>query len=214
MALRVTVDPHHPDDRTLVLAAEVVQAGGVIVYPTETLYGLGANALSPAAVVKVHAAKGREPGKPMLLLVPDIESVIPLVTEVSHIALALMESFWPGPLTIVLPVSSRVPREVVGEGTSVGLRVPSSNLCLRLLRLAGNPLVSTSANKPGGAPLRSVDAIQGVLVRGVDLFLDAGELPERKPSTVVDLSQDPPRLVREGMIEASAIQEVVARLQR
>ena len=149
MALRVTVDLHHPDDRSLVLAAEVVQAGGVIIYPTETLYGLGGNALNPSAVEKVRTVKGTTSAKPMLLLVADIESLLPLVTGVSPVAFALMESFWPGPLTIVLPVSSRVPREVVGEAISVGVRVPSSSLCLRLIRLAGCPLVSTSANTPG-----------------------------------------------------------------
>ena len=212
MALRVTVDPHHPDDRSLVLAAEVIQAGGVIVYPTETLYGIGANALNPAAVAKVRQAKGTESGKPMLLLVPESASVRLLVTEISPIAAALMEAFWPGPLTIVFPASSAVPGEVLGGGTSVGIRVPSSALCIRLLRLAGSPLVSTSANEPGGPPLRSVDAIQKALARGVDLFLDAGELPESKPSTVVDVTQDPPRLLRAGQIKTDAIREIARNL--
>lgn len=212
MALRVTVDPNHPEDRSLVLAAEVIQAGGVIVYPTETLYGIGANALDPKAAAKVLAAKGRGRGKPMLVLVPDIDSVKPLVTEVPPLAFALMESFWPGPLTIVFPVSQAVPPEVVGDATSLGIRVPSSPLCLRLLRLAGCPLVSTSANRPGEAPLRSIDAIQRALSGGVDLFLDGGELPERKASTVVDLTQDPPRLIREGEIEPTSIREVVRNL--
>jgi L-threonylcarbamoyladenylate synthase len=213
MALRVTVDQHHPDDRSLVLAAEVVQAGGVIVYPTETLYGIGADALNPSAVAKVHVAKGREPGKPMLVLVPDIESLKPLVAELSPVAIALMNSCWPGPLTIVFPVSSRVPGEVLGGGKSVGIRVPSSKLCLRLLRLAGTPLVSTSANSPGAPPLRSVDAIQKIMGQGVDLFLDAGELPERKPSTVVDVTETPPRLLRAGAIETSRIRAVVPELK-
>ena len=212
MALRVTVDPNRPEDRSLVLAAEVIQAGGVVVYPTETLYGIGANALDPRAAAKVLAAKGRGKGKPMLVLVPDIDSVKPLVSDVSPVAFALMESFWPGPLTIVFPASRAIPPEVLGDGTSLGIRVPSSPLCLRLLRLAGSPLVSTSANKPGEVPLRSIDAIQRTLTGGVDLFLDAGELPERKPSTVVDLTQDPPRLVREGEIETVAVREIVRNL--
>ena len=213
MALRVTVDPHEPDDRSLVLAAEVVQAGGVIVYPTETLYGIGSDALNPEAVGKVHMAKGRSPGKPMLVLVPDRESLFPLVREIPRAAGALMEAFWPGPLTLVFPVSSRVPPALVGTSASLGIRVPSSKLCLRLLRLAGTPLVSTSANPPGKPPLRSVDAMQSLLAHGIDLFLDAGELPANKPSTVVDLSEDPPRLIREGMIEVRALREVVADLQ-
>jgi len=213
MALRVTVDPGQPDDRSLVLAAEVVQAGGVIVYPTETLYGIGSDALNPEAVQKVHKVKGRSPEKPMLVLVPARESLLPLVREIPRAADVLMESFWPGPLTLVFPISSRVPPALVGASTSLGIRVPSSELCLRLLRLAGTPLVSTSANPPGKPPLRSVDSMQTLLAHGIDLFLDAGELPDNKPSTVVDVSQTPPRLIREGMIGKSALRAIVADLQ-
>ena len=194
------------------LAAEVIQAGGVIVYPTETIYGIGADALNAAAVARVHVAKQRKDPKPLLVLVPDAEAVSPLVREISPEARALMESFWPGPLTIVLHASHRVPAEVTRGPKTLGIRVPSSPLCIRLLRLAGTPITSTSANVTGENPLLSMDEIEETLKSYVDLLLDAGALPESRPSTVIDMTHHPPQLLREGAIPAENIRDVLPNL--
>ena len=205
MALRIPINSEHPEDRPLVLAAEVLQAGGVIVYPTDTLYGIGADALNPSAVNRVHVAKQRRDRKPLLVLVPDIDSVASLCGEIPPAARAMMEAFWPGPLTLVLPASQRVPEEVTQKTGTVGIRVPSSSLCIRLLHLTGRPIVSTSANISGGVPLRSMDEIEGALRPYVDLLIDAGTLRESAPSTVVNATGKVPRLIREGAISTATL---------
>jgi L-threonylcarbamoyladenylate synthase len=212
MALTVPVNLSHPDDRPLILAAEVLQAGGVIVYPTDTVYGIGADALNGAAVEKVHRVKHRAEKKPILILVPDPVSAEVLVAEVPEAARALMDAFWPGPLTLVFRALPGLPEALThGQGT-VGIRVPASHLCLRLLRLAGCPLTSTSANISGGPSPDTVNGIRKILGSDVDLYLDAGRLDTVSPSTVVDITTSPPRIVREGAVGSKDLQAVLPAL--
>jgi L-threonylcarbamoyladenylate synthase len=212
MALRIPVDLNNPEDRPLVLAAEVIQAGGVIVYPTETLYGIGADALNASAGNRVHVAKQRKERKPLLVIVPDRDSVSLLSQEAPPAARTLMEAFWPGPLTLVLPASDNVPGEVTQGTGTVGIRIPSSPLCIQLLRLAGTPIISTSANISGDGPCQSVDEIENVLKPHVDLLLDAGPLEESGPSTVVDVTTDVPRILRAGTIPAETLRGILPNL--
>jgi L-threonylcarbamoyladenylate synthase len=213
MALRVTVNREEPDPASLVLAAEVIQAGGIIVYPTETLYGIGANALNPRAVTRVHVAKRRDEKKPILVLVPDVGSVESLVSSIGLVARLLMTTFWPGPLTLVFRASARVPAELIRDTETIGIRVPSNLLCIKLLQLAECPLTSTSANISGQPAMRSIDEIQKTLQSSVDLYLDAGVLPESKPSTVVDVSGNVPVIIREGAITRNALLTVIQQSQ-
>jgi len=212
MSLTIAVDRDKPEDAPLVLAAEVVQAGGLVVYPTETLYGIGSNALDVRATTRIHQVKQRTDPKPILILVADIESVSGLARDILPEALLLMESFWPGPLTLVFSASDRVPSALTRGGTTVGIRVPSSALCQRLIRLAGVPLSSTSANRSGIPSPRSVAEIKESLGAAIDLYLDAGTIPESKPSTVVDVSVSPPCLLREGAVSVDALRAAVPSL--
>jgi L-threonylcarbamoyladenylate synthase len=209
MALTLPVSLRAPEDGPLVLAAEVIQAGGVVVYPTETLYGLGANALHTDAIQRVRAIKRRSEQKPILVIVPDVESVEQLTADLSPAARRLMDSFWPGPLTLVLKASGRVPRELTQGAATIGIRVPSSPLCLKLLRLCECPITSTSANLSGHPPFHSIAEISNALAPGVDLYLDAGALPESEPSTVIDLSSSPPRLLRIGAVPVDRLKAAV-----
>ena len=209
MALHLDVDREHPDDKPLVLAAEVIQAGGVIVYPTETVYGIGANALSPDAIKKVQAVKKRADPKPMLVLIPTLEALRGLVIDISVAAQKLIDAFWPGPLTLVFKASACVPRELTSGTGTVGARIPSSALCKRLLELAGCPITSTSANLTGEPSPASAAEIQRTLGTAVDLFLDAGTLPPREPSTVIDVSSRGARLIRSGAIPLEQIARVI-----
>jgi L-threonylcarbamoyladenylate synthase len=209
MALTLNVDPVNPSDRTLVLAAEVVQAGGVIVYPTDTIYGIGANALNAEAIAKVHAIKRRTDAKPILVLVPTAAEVKDLTLEVSRAARLLMDAFWPGPLTLVFAASGTLPPVLRSGGDTIGIRVPSSQLCLKLLRLCSCPITSTSANLSGEMTQKTVGEIRKTLAAGVDLYLDAGPLPESKPSTVVDVTVTPPRLLREGAVNVDRLRTIV-----
>src|SRR5512135_891774 len=149
MSLCLTVDPENPEDRPLVLAAEVVQAGGLIVYPTDTLYGIGANAWNAGAVLRVQHVKQRVEKKPILVLIASLESLHGLTEEISPAAQQLMDTFWPGPLTLVFKASVLLPPDLTSGTGTIGVRLPSSRLCARLLELCGSPLTSTSANLSG-----------------------------------------------------------------
>lgn len=212
MALTLAVDREHPADRPLVLAAEVIQAGGVIVYPTETVYGIGANAWDGTAIAKVRALKHRTDQKPILVIVGSRDQLVSVVDGITPLAERCMDAFWPGPLTLVFKASTRVP-DLLSRGTgTIGVRIPSSPVCLRLLALAGCPLTSTSANLSGMPALHTVSEIRQVIPLGIDLVLDAGELPPSDPSTVLDVTTDQPRLLRAGAVSEARLREVVPTL--
>lgn len=212
MALTLAVDREHPADRPLVLAAEVIQAGGVIVYPTETVYGIGSNAWDGTSIAKVRALKRRTDQKPILVIVGSREQLVSVVDGISPLAERCMDAFWPGPLTLVFKASHRVP-DLLSRGTgTIGVRIPSSPVCLRLLELAGCPLTSTSANLSGMPTLQTVQEIRKTIPLGIDLVLDAGSLPPSEPSTVLDVTGTQPRLLRAGAVSEERLREVVPTL--
>jgi len=214
MALHMNLNLVQPEDSSLVLAAEVIQAGGVIVYPTETVYGIGANAWNPGAVARVQEIKKRSVSRPILIVVDSIDSAYGVAGEVTPLARQFMDSFWPGPLTLVMKASHHLPEALVqGRGT-IGVRVPSSLACLKLLTLCGCPLTSTSANVSGEHPPTTLEQIERALGAGIDLFLDAGLLPASKPSTVLDVSGARPRLLREGAIPLAQLLSVNPSVER
>ena len=214
MALRLNIDTNAPSDRTLVLAAEVIQAGGVIVYPTDTLYGLGANAWNAGAAARVARIKKRPDDKPVLVLVHAPGAALGLTDEVTEAGKALIGSFWPGPLTLVFRSGAHVPPSVTGGSGKIGVRVPSNRICVRLSELSGCPLISTSANISGEPVPKSVQEIERSLGPGVDLYIDGGILPASLPSTVVDVSEPVPRLLREGAIAYEDLKHIVPTLLR
>ncbi|MBM2841154.1 MAG: Sua5/YciO/YrdC/YwlC family protein [Bacteroidetes bacterium] len=208
----VRVDVDNPAASVLKQAANVVRGGGLIVYPTETLYGIGADATNASAIRKIQEVKRRQENKAILVIVDSEEMLRELVDRISGPAKQLMERFWPGPLTLVFRASRLVPDELTQGRRTIGVRIPSSNLCLKLLVEAGVPLTSTSANVSGKAPERTVGRIQEQL-SGIDLYLDAGELPESLPSTVVDVSFVVPRVLRQGAISFEQLRQVVPDIQ-
>ena len=204
----VAVDVNDPAPSVLRKAAGVIRSGGLIVYPTETLYGIGADATNATAIRKVSKAKQRRETKPILVIVDSQEMLRELVGNVSEPAKLLIERFWPGALTLVFKASSDIPDELTQGSGTIGVRIPSSNLCLKLLAETRVPLTSTSANVSGKSPERTVEKIQRHLT-GIDLYLDAGELPERRPSTVIDVSLLVPRVLRTGAIRLEQLRQVV-----
>jgi L-threonylcarbamoyladenylate synthase len=205
MALHMVVDPLSPSDRAMVLAAEVLQAGGVVVYPTETLYGLGVNAWSVKGLARVRAIKQREEARPILVLVHDEQALAGLTDGVPEAARVLMARFWPGPMTIVFPAAAHLPAELTSGRQSIGVRISSSPLCRRLTELCGYPITSTSANISGSPAPNSAADIERALGPGVDMYLDGGMLSAGLPSTVVDVTGSRPRVVREGAIPVAEI---------
>ena len=214
MALHLHLDLSAPEDAPLLLAAEVIQAGGLIVYPTDTIYGIGANAWNPDAVKRVQEIKKRTETKPILVLVDSIESVNDVAGHITDLARELMASFWPGPLTLVMQASALLPRALTLDRGTVGIRVPASAPCRRLLALCGVPITSTSANLSGEKTPETAAAIEQALGPGIDLFLEGGVLPPSVPSTVVDVTGSRPRLIREGVISFEQLSAVSALIDR
>ena len=208
MGLRLKVDPSNPENPVLQYAADFIRVGGLVVYPTDTLYGIGASAFSRRAITEVYELKKRERKKPLLLIVESVESLELLVRDVSPSAEKMMATFWPGPLTMIFKASDLLPDLLTREEKTIAVRIPASALCMSLLRLSGCPITATSANIAGLPTPKTVSEIKDQLGPGVDLFLDAGELPETKPSTLVDVSEATPRLLREGSITLDRLKEI------
>ncbi len=180
-------------------AAEVVRSGGLVVYPTDTVYGLGCDPFNERAVRRVFEVKGREFGKPLPILASSLEDVM-RIALLDGRALSLARLFWPGPLTLVVPRKTVLPDIVVCGRPSVGVRIPGHEVALDLIRACGGLLVGTSANRSGGkAPRDAGEAISEVGGL-VDLVIDAGPAPLGVPSTVLDLTGPRPRILRAGAI--------------
>lgn len=200
---RWVVSPSDPDPGVLARAAEVLREGGVIVFPTDTLYGLAADPRNPAAVATVFRVKGRAQEEPLPLVAANLEQAERQAAEFSRLGRRLAARFWPGPLTLVMPArASLAPGVSAGTGT-VAVRVPDHAVARRLAGLAGFPLTATSANRSGFPPAATAaEAAVGLEVGedGLMGVLDAGVTPGGPPSTIVDACGDEPRLIRAGAI--------------
>jgi L-threonylcarbamoyladenylate synthase len=190
------------------VAAAALRRGSLVVYPTETFYGLGALATLPAALARLSAAKLRPAGKPLPLVAADAAMAFALWAEVSPGARRLADAFWPGPLTLVAKAARGLP-DPVTLGGAVGVRVPGGELARELSRRAGAPVISTSANPSGGPPPSSVEALDPELLSRIDLVLDGGETPGGLPSTVVEVGTGGPRLLRAGAVPWEAVEEAL-----
>jgi len=207
IVLKVNADS--PDPESIRTAAEVIRRGELVVFPTETVYGLAADALNEAAVRLVFEAKGRDQTRALPVQIAGVEQLSRVASDIPAGALALAARFWPGPLTLVLPKSDAVPDILTGGGKTIGVRVPDHPVALALLRELDTPIVATSANVSGRSAPRSA----GCAIRGfgnlVSIALDAGECRIGVPSTVVDLTVKPPSIVRQGAIGREEIEAVI-----
>ncbi len=193
--------------RSVTLAAQTILDGGVIVYPTETIYGLGANALEPKIVERVYTIKERKKSNPILVLIPERGSLDELVTGIPEVAEKLMDKFWPGPLTIVFKASPVVSPILTAGSGKIGIRLSSDKFCRELLGICRIPITSTSANLSGEPNPDSIEIISRQLLDSVDLVVDAGRLTSQIPSTVVDVTKGKVELLREGAIAFTEIEE-------
>lgn len=195
------------DDVAAAVAA--LRRGDVIVYPTETLYGLGADALNSAAVEKVFQLKGRDPNNPIPVLVADREMLGTLVKEISAQAEKLMARFWPGPLTLVLPARPSVPRPLLNSTDGVGVRISSAPIASALVRALGHPLTATSANPSGRPGARTVSEAKLYFAGQIDIFINGGELRSKSVSTVVEIRGNSFNIIRPGEIGKAELEQVV-----
>ena len=190
-------------------AAEILKQGGLVAFPTETVYGLGGNGLDKEAAKKIYAAKGRPSDNPLILHVSSIEEVYPLVKALPEKAKKLMEAFWPGPLTLVLPKSDLVPKESTGGLETVALRSPENALTLSLIRACGFPIAGPSANLSGRpSPTEAAHVLEDLGGR-IEGILEDGAVGIGVESTIVDLSEDCPTLLRPGAITIEDLEAVL-----
>lgn len=190
-------------------AARILRRGGLVAFPTETVYGLGANALDARAVRRIFKVKGRPLRNPLIVHVASIKQASTLVSRLPEEAKRLMRRFWPGPLTIVLPKSVRVPSVTTAGLATVAIRMPNHPLALRLLRRANVPVAAPSANRSGGPSPTTAQHVLEDLGDRVDYVLDGGPTKLGLESTVVDLSRWPPVLLRPGAITAEQLSRVL-----
>jgi L-threonylcarbamoyladenylate synthase len=189
-----------PSADNLTAAAAVIHDGQIVAYPAESMYGLGVDPFNETAVNRLYTAKGRDTKNPTLIIVSDYDQLDTVVTQVSDAARKYMLTFWPGPLTLVLPASPRLVRGLLGENGRVAVRMPQSEIARQLCTAVGHAITSTSANRSGMPAARSA---QEVTIEGVDLVLDGGILLDGEPSTVFD--PDKGIVYREGAISAHSL---------
>jgi len=196
----VRVDPVAPDERLLDEAARVLGRGGLVAFPTETFYGLGAAALDRRAVRRVFEVKGRPASMPLLVLVDSEAMVGRVAPEIPVRARELITRHWPGALTLVFRAAAGLPAELTAGTGTIGVRLPAHATARALVRALGAPVTAPSANPTGAEPPTTAGAVLAHFGDALDLVLDGGPTPGGAPSTVVDVTVDPPRVIRQGAV--------------
>jgi L-threonylcarbamoyladenylate synthase len=201
-----------PDNEsTRVRAAETVKNGGVIAFQTDTFYGLGADPFNANAVRRIVELKGRD-GKPILLVISDLVQVDRFIINQSSAFTGAADAFWPGPLTLVGRAVPNLPHDLTGGTGTIGLRLPDDDSLRSLLRLCGGALTATSANISGLPSAESVNQVESYFGEAIDLIIDGGGTRVTHPSTVLDVSQSIPRIIREGVIPRAGLEEALGPL--
>ncbi len=195
-----------PSETELTLAAELIRGGRLVAFPTETVYGLGANALDEAAVQRIYEAKGRPATSPLIVHVADVSMARQVTAEWPGLAQTLAERFWPGPLTMVLPKAAQIPDIVTAGLDAVGVRIPSHPVALALIRRAGVPIAAPSANRFTQISPTTAEHVRASLGSAVDLILDGGATHVGIESTVVSLAGEHPTILRLGMVSQADLE--------
>lgn len=207
------VEEDHIDQQVLQQAGEILRAGGLVAFPTETVYGLGANALDAEAAAKIYAAKGRPSDNPLIVHIAETDALDLIVEEVPETAKKLAEKFWPGPLTMIMKKSSVVPYGTTGGLDTVAVRMPSHPVALEMIRCGGGYIAAPSANTSGrpSPTLAShvADDMEGI----IPMILDGGPVGIGIESTIVDLTEEIPTILRPGFITKEMLEEVVGEVQ-
>ena len=207
------VNPTEPEKEVVAEAAAVIRSGGLVAFPTETVYGLGADALNEAAVRRIFEVKGRPPDNPIIVHVADRDSVYLLASEVPRAAEELISRFWPGPLTLVLKRTELVPAVTCGGLETVAVRMPAHQVALELIKEAGVPIAAPSANVSGSPSPTSAEHVLRDLRGKIEMVLDGGPAEIGVESTVIDMTVDPPELLRPGGLPLEEIEGVIGHVR-
>lgn len=205
----VIKDREHIKDEDLLEAARILREGGLVAFPTETVYGLGGNALDAEAAGKIYAAKGRPSDNPLIAHISCAKELEPLVKEVPEAGRKLMEAFWPGPLTMIFPKSAKVPYGTTGGLDTVAVRMPDDPVANRLIALAGVPVAAPSANTSGRPSPTTADHVWQDMNSRIDMIIDGGPVGIGVESTIVDVSSAIPTVLRPGAITMEMLEAVL-----
>lgn len=197
------------DDGALREAGEILQAGGLVAFPTETVYGLGGNALDPEASRKIYAAKGRPSDNPLIVHIADLESLGRIAKNVPEKARKMAEAFWPGPLTMIFEKTDEVPLETTGGLFTVAVRFPSNKIAMHLIRFAGGYIAAPSANTSGRPSPTLAEHVEEDLGDQIDMIIDGGQVDIGLESTIIDFTVDPPSILRPGYINQTMAESIV-----
>ena len=197
----IKVNPFDPEGMLIQEAAHVLGKGGVIGYPTETVYGLGADAYNEEALEKLFNIKGREPNKPISILIGNVEMLEEVTSWIPPLAMELIRGHWPGALTIIFEASKACPTILTGNSGKIGVRISPHAIAHKLLEALKRPITSTSANLSGMPSLSDPDEVYRVFRGRIDLIMDGGKTEGEGLSTVIDVTVSPPRILREGVVQ-------------
>ena len=209
----VTVDKTSPDKESIQQAAEILKKGGLVAFPTETVYGLGANGLNAAACKKIYEAKGRPSDNPLILHIAEKEDLYQIVKEVPQKAEKLINAFWPGPLTMIFEKKDCVPQEITGGYSTVAVRFPSHKVAQAVIKMAGMPIAAPSANSSGKPSPTKASHVLFDLENKIDMIIDGGNAEVGLESTIVDVSGEIPMLLRPGAITKEMLETVIGHIE-
>ena len=207
--LQVDFEQPNTSSKAIQDIQSVLNSGGVIAFPTDTFYGLGADPFNPNALSKIFQIKQRPADKPLLVLIHSLDQLSDLGQELTDNARKLMERFWPGPLTLIFKAAPGLPDALTAGTGTIGVRLPDHPFTRRLLETLGRPLTAPSANISGTGELRTAQEVTSSLEDKLDLIVDGGPAPGGKSSTVLDTTTNPPTLVREGALSRGDLESVL-----
>jgi L-threonylcarbamoyladenylate synthase len=206
----IKIDPGKPESERIDEAVAILKSGGVIAFPTETFYGLGADARNEAAIEMIFGVKGRGFSNAILVVLGNPEHIVVFAEDIPAQARALMKRFWPGPVTILFRASAAVSPKLTAGSGKIGIRLTSHPIARELSRRLGGPLTATSANLSGAPECSSAEEVLAQLEGRIDGLVDGGPTPGGKGSTIVDATVSPAKVLREGVIPASLIQDTLS----
>jgi L-threonylcarbamoyladenylate synthase len=207
------IDPNNLDKYLLTKAVQIIEEGGVIAYPTETFYGLGADGRNENAIERIFLIKGRDIKNPLSVIIGDRRDVGDLVEGIPEIALRLMETFWPGALTLLFTASQNVSSRLTAGTGKIGVRVSSHPIAIALAKALRHPITATSANPSGAGECTSVHEVIKCIGDKIDAVIDGGQTPGGKGSTIIDVTTHPPVILRDGTISGPLILRALANRQ-
>ncbi len=207
--IRKIYDEAHRDPSVMAEAGQILKKGGLVAFPTETVYGLGGDALNPEASARIYAAKGRPSDNPLIVHIADIKTLYKLTKSVPEKALKLADHFWPGPLTMILPKADIVPRQTTGGLDTVAIRMPSHPTAFELIRSSGICIAAPSANTSGRPSPTSADHVAEDLSGRIDMIIDGGRVEIGLESTIVDLTGEMPMILRPGYVNKAMLEAVI-----